>query len=231
MLSIIIPAHNEALRISQTLEEYTNYFSARFGSDFEILVVPNHCSDNTADVVARYSPESGQVRIRNVATRGKGHALRVGFQEAKGDILAFTDADGATPPQELDKLISNLGQHDGVIASRWLPQSVKLPELDFIRILTSRGWNLLVRTILGLPYKDTQCGAKVFTRTAVIPVLPVLTIDGFAFDIELLYRMKLQNRAIKEVPITWYNKKGSTLNLIRCIPEMLRDLIKIKRSK
>jgi glycosyltransferase involved in cell wall biosynthesis len=231
MLSIIIPAHNEALRIGHTLKDYTSYFSIRGGDGFEIIVVINDCRDNTEEIVSEYSNKIDHIKTQIITGRGKGRAIRAGLRVARGDLLAFTDADGATRPEEMDKLIAEIGRYDGVIASRWLPQSVVSPKQTFSRIVASRGLNLIVRIVLGLPYKDTQCGAKLFTRDAIAIVIDDLTVDGFAFDIDLLYQLKLKNQKIREVPITWNPQKGSSINLIRCIPEMLRDLIKIRRSK
>ena len=185
MLSIIIPAHNEAFRIGSTLESYVSYFSSR-GESFEIIMVVNGCSDNTGEIVSQYSKKFGQIRMHSITGKGKGRAIKAGFTVATGDLLAFTDADGATGPEELGKLITHMGQYDGVIASRWLPQSVIFPGQSLPRVIASRSWNLLVRMVLGLPFKDTQCGAKVFTRTAISTVMHDLTVHGFAFDVEFL---------------------------------------------
>ena len=231
MLSIIIPAHNEALRIGRTLEDYTSYFSARIGHNFEIIVVINGCRDNTEEIVSEYSQRFNNVKIHHIKGRGKGRAIIAGMKVARGDLLAFTDADGATKAAELGKLFTHLGYSDGAIASRWLPQSVRSPRQSLSRTIVSRAWNILIRMILKLPYRDTQCGAKLFTRAAISTVINDLTINGFAFDIELLYRLKLKNLQVVEVPISWNNRELSTLNIFHCIPDMLRDLIKIKRLR
>jgi glycosyltransferase involved in cell wall biosynthesis len=230
MLSIIIPAHNEALRIGRTLDDYVRYFSNRLNYKFEIIVVINDCRDDTERIVGEYIKNFDQVKKYVVAGRGKGLAIRAGFNVANGDLVAFTDADGATRPEELGKLIEHIGRYDGAIASRWLPQSIRLPKQSLPRIIASRSWNFLVRATLGLDYKDTQCGTKLFTRAAIATILKDLVVDGFAFDIELLYKMKLKNLQILEIPISWNDQKGSTLSLTHHMSEMLRDLIRIKRS-
>jgi glycosyltransferase involved in cell wall biosynthesis len=230
MLSIIIPAHNEALRISRTLEDYTSYFLTKGSLDYEIIVVINGCRDNTEEVVSQYSKKYHNVKIHHVTGKGKGRAIKAGMRVARGDLIAFTDADGATKAVEMNKLVSHIGRNDGVIASRWLPQSVRFPRQSISRIIVSRVWNLLIRRVLGLSFRDTQCGAKLFTRTAIAVVIDDLTVDGFAFDIELLYRLNQKKRKIVEVPITWNHQDLSTLNLFHSIPDMLRDLVKIRRS-
>ena len=231
MLSIIIPAHNEALRIGRTLQDYTSYFSTKSTRDFEIIVVINGCQDNTEEIVSEFSQRFDNVKIHHIKGMGKGRAIIAGMKAAEGDLLAFTDADGATKAAELGKLVDHLAHNDGVIASRWLSQSVRLPRQSLSRTIVSRVWNIFVRKLLKLPYRDTQCGAKLFTRTAISTVINDLMIDGFAFDIELLYRLKMKNLQILEVPITWNNQELSTLSLVNCVPDMLRDLIKIKRMK
>ena len=231
LLSIVIPAHNEALRIARTLDDYTSQFSARNGFSAEIIVVINGSTDNTAGIVAEYSRRFDCVKTHFITGKGKGRAIRAGMMVASGDLLAFADADGATAAIELRKLLEHMGHHDAVIASRWLPQSAVSPRQTFSRLVASRAWNLLVRVFLGLPYRDTQCGAKIFTRAAVAMVIEELAVEGFAFDIELLYRLKLKDLRVAEVPISWNDQTRSTLSLVHCVPEMLRDLIRIRRSK
>jgi glycosyltransferase involved in cell wall biosynthesis len=229
MLSIIIPARDAEGEIAKTLESYAAYFSSVYDSDFEIIVVPNDCSDNTVNIVDEYCNKYPMIRSEVYeGSIGKGGAVIEGFKLGKGDILSFVDADGATGPAELFKLVQALGEHHVVIGSRWLPESQVLVKQRLARRAASRGFNLLVRLFFGLPFKDTQCGAKVFTKEALGDVLDKLETAKFAFDVELLFKLKKRGHGITEVPIVWENRPQSTLNLQWVIPEMFLAMLKVR---
>lgn len=229
MLSIIIPARDAEREIAKTLEDYIAHFSRVYGGDFEIIVVPNDCSDNTVSIVNEYSEKYPMIRSRVYeGSIGKGGAVIEGFKLGKGDILSFVDADGATGPAELLKLVQALGEHQAVIGSRWMPGSQVLVKQGFARRAASRGFNMLVRLLFGLHFKDTQCGAKVFTKQALDEVLSELETAKFAFDVELLYKLRKRGYSIEEVPIVWENRPQSTLNLQWVIPEMFFAMLKVR---
>jgi dolichol-phosphate mannosyltransferase len=230
MLSIVIPAHNEASRIAQTLEDYLGYFSSRYYGAFEIIVVPNGCLDETSEIVATYGSKSENIKQHCISRAGKGRALREGFKIAKGDKVSFTDADGATSPQEIARLAEQLGDDDGVIGSRWLPGSKIIKGQGLARNIASRGFNFLVRVMFTLPYKDTQCSAKVFKQSALNAVMSKLKAPGFTFDVELIYKLRQKGYKIKEIAITWEDKRHSKLNLLAEIPKMLIALFWLRLS-
>jgi glycosyltransferase involved in cell wall biosynthesis len=228
-LSIIIPARDAEREIAKTLEDYVAYFREVYSQDFEILVVPNDCSDNTVSIVEEYCNRYPVIRSQVYeGSIGKGGAVIEGFKLAQGDILSFVDADGATGPAELFKLVQALGEHQAVIGSRWMPGSKVLVKQGFARRVASRGFNLLVRLFFGLPFRDTQCGAKVFAKRAIDEVMGELETAKFAFDVELLYRLKKRGYSITEVPIVWENRPQSTLNLQWVIPEMFFAMLKVR---
>ncbi len=218
MLSIVIPAHNEAERIGKTLEEYLKVFK-----DAEIIVVLNGCTDNTKEVVEKFD-----VKILEFNEKlGKGGAIIEGFKVARGEILAFADADGSTPPEEVLKVVEHAKKHGAAIGSRWLRGSKILVKQPLPRRIASRAFNFLVRLILGLKFKDTQCGCKAFRREIVEDIVDVIKIKKYAFDIELLYLLKKKGTNITEVPIMWMDKKGSKLKL-RDVLNMFVSLFKIR---
>ena len=232
VLSIIIPTRNEEARLADTLDDYLNYFSSQHDGDFEIIVVLNGCIDNTLEIVTGYVRESERIRPHYFKEKiGKGRAIKEGFRIAQGDIVSFTDADGATSPQELDRMVKQLGDNDGVIGSRWLPESNILKSQGLARRIASRGFNILVRVMFGLPFRDTQCGAKVFKKKAIDDVKNELKASGFVFDVELIYRLRQRGYKIKELAVTWENKQLSSLNLLATIPTMLLALIWLRLSK
>ena len=162
-LSIIIPAYNEEKRIKKTLKEYYSFFVNKKRNheinDFEIVVVCNACRDQTQKIVEEEMKKSKEIKCLNFVQGGKGFAIIEGFKDAlkrKCDLIGFVDADMATSPEAFYDLFLNVKNNDGVIASRWLNGShIKTPQ-TFLRRITSRGFNFLIRGILFLPYKDTQ---------------------------------------------------------------------------
>lgn len=229
MVSIVIPTCNAEKGIATTLEDYISYFSAEHHQDFEIIVVTNGCVDRTPKIVNEYSSKFPQVRSKEIEERiGKGGALMEGFKMACGDVIAFVDADESTSPEELHKLIKELGENVGAIASRWLPGSNILVKQALTRRIASRGFNLLVRLLFGLSFTDTQCGAKAFKRHAVEELLPRLRMTNFAFDVELLHGLNKSGYKVKEIPITWEEKQGSTLNLKKAIPAMFLAVVMLR---
>lgn len=228
-LSVIIAAHNEEGRIAKTLEEYAGYFYREYGQDFEIIVIPNGCTDQTLEILNVFRDKFPQTKVKTFQRKiGKGGAIIEGLKLADGDTLLLVDADGATPPTELDKLITELSDNDGAVGSRWLPQSRIVKKQSSARRFASRGFNLLIRALFGLPFADTQCGAKAFRKQAIDGVLDQLETTNFAFDVELLYELKRKGYRIKEVPITWEDIEGSTLNLKRTIPMMFLAVIRLR---
>jgi len=226
---IIIPSYNEEKRLGGTLDSYANYFSKSGMDDFEIMVVCNGCHDATPQIAADFSRRFPQIKVLNIPEKiGKGGALIRGMEMACGDTVAFVDADESTTPEELHKLIKEMGDVEVVIGSRWLPGANILVKQPLSRRIASRGFNLLVRLVLGLHFKDTQCSAKVFTKRAINDVVSQLRTTNFAFDVELLYRLQKVGYQVKEVPVNWENKNGSTLSMRKAIPTMFLTVVRLR---
>ncbi len=228
-ISIIMPAHNEAQRIGGPLEAYATHFSQRHGDAFEILVVANNCRDTTEEVVGQLARRFRQIHQVVIQERiGKGGAIIEGIKRAQGMLIGFVDADGSTPPEEFDRLVSALGASSGVIGSRWIKGAlVPIPQSSLRRVL-SRGFNLLVRLLFGFPYHDTQCGAKVFTRESLAAVVDNLRITDYAFDVNLLYLLRQKGCVVQEAPICWYDREGSQLRLSQVVPRMFAAAVQLR---
>ncbi len=228
-ISIIVPAHNEAERIARPLEMLAGHFQETHGDDFEIVVVTNNCRDATEEVVGQIAAQHRQIRqIVIPEPVGKGGAILAGLRQARGRLIGFVDADGSTPPEEVERLVSQVGASGGVIASRWVEgASVPTPQ-SWVRRVFSRGFNLLVRLLFGLPYRDTQCGAKVFTREAWTAVVDKLAITDYAFDVNLLYRLRQEGFVVREAPICWHDREGSQLRLSQVVPRMFAAVVRIR---
>lgn len=224
-ISIIIPACNEENRIKRTLVSYLNYFT----HDCEILVVLNGCHDNTLEIVKTVSARYPSLKYRNIAEPiGKGGALIVGFKLVKGDIIAYIDADGATSSEELARLIGNIGEYDGILGSRWLRNSIISKKQPLSRKIASRVFNILVRGLFLFPYKDTQCGAKIFKKEVIKSVVNELGTTDFAFDVDLLYLIHKKGYKIKEFSTVWADQDASTLNLKKVVPIMFASIIRLR---
>jgi glycosyltransferase involved in cell wall biosynthesis/O-antigen/teichoic acid export membrane protein len=228
-LSIIIPAQNEAARLPDVLRAYARHFCQILGNDFEIIVVANHCEDDTAVVARTIALDFHQIGVLDEPNRvGKGGAVILGAKAATGDWVGFVDADGATPPAEFARLFGIAQRADGVIASRWLPGANVTVHQKGLRLLSSRIFNLTIRLLLGLRYRDTQCGAKIFKAEAWQQILPHIGITRFAFDVDLLFQLKRHNFHITEEPTTWHDVAGSKVNVLSSSLEMFLAILRMR---
>ncbi len=233
-ISIVIPAYNEEKRIGGTLENYTKYFNSLFKNknlDYEIIVVINNTTDRTKEIVKKNKKKNKKIRYLNLKPGGKGYAVIEGFKDAlkrNSDLIGFVDADMATSPKEYFKLIENIKNHDGVIASRYLNGSVIEPKPTIQRKIAKWMFNSLVRALLFLPYRDTQCGAKIFKRKAVEQIINNLTMSKWAFDVDLLYEMGKKGFKIVEIPTKWFDKEYSTINFWKAGPWMTLGVLRLR---
>ena len=222
--SVIVPAHNEEARIGGTLDT----LAAAFG-DSEVIVVLNGCSDDTRGVVDRVRVAYENIRVLEIPDAlGKGGAVRAGFLVAQADVVCYVDADGSTPAAEMRRLCEALGPFDGLIGSRWLPGSHVIVKQPLKRRIASRSFNVLVRLLFGLRYSDTQCGAKVFRKSALERVMGDVETANLAFDVDLLFAMKNRGLPVKEVPTYWVDVAGSKIALLSASLRMLAALLRLR---
>lgn len=235
-LSIIIPAYNEANRITKTLTTYHRYFDQLHADnelDYEIVVVLNGCRDTTAQVVEQIMAQAPKIRLLDLKElAGKGLAVKAGFEDAltrNNDVIGFVDADMATQPQYFYDLFTHLDTADGVIASRYMAGSQVYPQRPWIktwgRKLVFHG---LIRLLFGMKYSDYQCGAKLFTRDVIARVTPEKRVTQWAFDVELLYLCKKYNYQVKAIPTIWYDQDESKLKVMSSGMRMLGSLFYVR---
>ena len=213
MLSIIIPAHNEEKRIGAMLEAYTSFFSEKKSVgdiDYEFIVVNNASIDNTIDIIKKYVKNFKEIRYLDLRDGGKGYAVLEGFKVARGEVIGFVDADMSTPPKAFYDLYVNIKGYDGLIASRWLNGSET--KRTFGKYIRSMGFNYLVRSLFLFPYRDTQCGAKVFKNHVIKELTGNVKSIKWAFDVNLLYLCRKKGFKIKEHPTIWQDKEGSKIS-------------------
>jgi glycosyltransferase involved in cell wall biosynthesis len=227
-LSIIIPAYNEENRLPSTLENY----AATFGEDVELIVVVNHCSDGTEEIARAASVAHPQIRVVVEPSKiGKGGAVELGMRQAKGELVGFVDADGATPPAAFFQLVENIGDAGCIIGSRWIDGATVNPRQSWMRRLASRLLNkFVVHGLFGLDVRDSQCGAKVFRSDVLDNVLPESTESGWAFDIDLLCRVKRLGYGVREFPVEWHHVPGNPINFMLMSLQMIASVCRVKRA-
>ena len=229
-----MPAYNEEKRIGKTLDAYLKYFSKikkKGKLETSILVVINNTKDKTEEIVKEYAKTNHNLRSLNLKKGGKGYAIMEGFREAiktDFDLIGFVDADLATPPNAFYMLVENLGQYDGIIANRWNKKSVITTEQTTLRKITSRVFNAMVRILFFMPYKDTQCGAKLFKKEAIRKVTPKLGITKWAFDVDLLFNLRKEGFKIRDTPTIWEDKSDSKLNLKKVPLMMFLSIVRLR---
>jgi len=220
MFSLIIPCYNEEKRIIPVINNFLNSFS-----DIEIIIVNNGSTDKTADLVRDLN---NKVRLLDFKEKlGKGGAIIKGFKAAKGEFVGFSDADQSVMPDDFKKLIKYLKFYDCAIGSRRIKGANITVKQSLKRRISSRMFNIIVNLMFDLKIKDTQCGAKVFKKEVIKKIIPELRIKGFAFDIDLLYNIKISGYKIKEVPVDWKHQYGSKFSLGNA-PKMFLSLLRLR---
>ena len=222
-VSVVIPAFNEAARVGPGLRRAAEYLAAR-GTGYEILVVDDGSRDETAAVAERH----GARVVRLPRNRGKGAAVRAGLQAAVGERVLISDADFSTPIDELAKLEERLQGADLVVGSRALQDSRIVERQPLYREAMGKIFNLLIRTLGVRGFHDTQCGFKLLRGTAARALCPALTIDGFAYDVELIWLAQRAALRVEEVGVVWANSPDSRVDPIRSSLGMIRDVLLIR---
>ncbi len=227
--SIIIPAYNEGARLGATLDRVLHHIGEHFW-DAEVIVVNDGSRDNTTDLVRARAATNPELRlVENPGNRGKGYSVRNGMLNANGEILLFTDADLSSPIEEAGKLFAAIqAGADVAIGSRWLQPDMQTQRQSLLRQFYGRTFNLALRILLGLKFKDTQCGFKAFTHASAQKLFSRQTIEGWGFDAELLYLADRLGLKIKEVPVLWSDAVGTRINPLRDGLQMVAEVLAIR---
>jgi glycosyltransferase involved in cell wall biosynthesis len=227
-LSIIIPSYNEESRLPATLERIAAYLLT-YGREAEVLVVDDGSKDGTAAVAESFRSKIPRLRvISNGVNRGKGYSVRYGMQEARGRVALFTDADLSAPIEEAGKLLGALATNDLAIGSRAMDRSLisvhESPFREFAGII----FNKIVRSVLWLPFVDTQCGFKAFRRERCGVIFEQQTIERFGFDPELLYLARHHGLRAVEIPVRWGHSPATKVSLLHDSIQMFVDVFTIR---
>jgi len=228
-LSIVIPAYNEAARIENALTRVLECIEKQ-GWDAEILVVDDGSTDTTPQIVHRWMERYPRLHlIQNNGNRGKGYSVRNGLLQAAGEIVMFTDADLSAPMEEAERLFAAIADGaDVAIGSRWLDKARQTIHQPLYRRFFGRCFNWVTRMVMGLPFKDTQCGFKAFRRQAAQVIFRLQRIERWGFDPEILFIARKLGYDIREVPVTWGHDERSRMSYLKDGMKMLEEMAIIR---
>ncbi len=232
-LTLVIPAYNEAGRLPESLRSISAFFSKWPDSSVEVLAIIEHSNDRTLELSREAVKSDPKITvIDNVVHKGKGFAVKSGMLKARGDLVFFMDADLSTPLSEVLKFVAHFSDHPEtsvVIGSRADSRSKILRRQNWFRQSLGRGFNAFVQTFGIRGIKDTQCGFKAFRSAAVADIFSRQSINGFAFDVEVLVLARRLGYKIDVLPIIWVNSPDSKVRVLIDPLKMLWDLIKVRR--
>jgi len=229
-ISIVIPAYNEEKVIKRSIKKIVKYCSSHF-EDYEIIVVDDGSVDNTRQLVSKLISKNPRIKInKKRSNRGKGYSVKEGVLMASKELVLFTDADLSTPIEELDKFLPHISSYDIIIAER-TKKELLLKRQPFYRELSGMVFNLILRILFKIPFKDTQCGFKLFKKEAALRLFKNLQTPGFAFDVEVIMRAIMLNYKILSIPVIWENDEQSKVKLFKDSFKMFFEIMKLKKIK
>ena len=229
LLTIVVPAYNEGKRLPATIPQIIHYVSQQpFG--VEVVIVNNNSSDDTREIADQFAADYDYIKVIDEARQGKGAAVKTGMMAGTGDYLFIADADLSMPISQVNHFLPpESGDYDVAIGSREAPGAVRYDEPEYRHIM-GRVFNLIVRWFAVPGFHDTQAGFKCFTQEAARRVFPKQTVDGWAFDVEVLFIAQKLKCKIIEVPIEWHYQPNSRINPLQSSYEMFAEVFKIRQK-
>jgi dolichyl-phosphate beta-glucosyltransferase len=225
-ISVVVPAYNEQERLGATLRRTVDYLRRR-GGTFEVLVVDDGSRDGTIATAEAFGSESVRV-LRHERNRGKGAAIRTGVLASRGAEVLLTDADASTPIEEIEKLERRLPEAPVVIGSRAVAGADIRQHQPFYRELMGKTFNRIIQLLGVRGLYDTQCGFKLMAGDVARELCAEQRIDGFAFDVELVWLARRHGYRVAEVGVIWVNSPDSRVDPIRSSLSMFRDVVRMR---
>jgi dolichyl-phosphate beta-glucosyltransferase len=227
--TVVIPAYNEAQRIGPTLEAVSAYLEA-VAISYEVIVVSDGSVDSTDEIVRRYSQRNERIRLLSYQpNKGKGHAVRTGMLEARAPAVLMTDADLATPIEDMRKLREAAAEgFDVVVGSRALDDSTIIGWRPWYRVLSGKVFNMIIRLLAVPAIRDTQCGFKYFHGGSAKRIFSIARLDGFGYDVEVLYLARKLGLRIAEIGVHWNNSPATKVSVLKHTAPMLLEVIKVR---
>lgn len=233
-ISIIVPAYEEEARLGDSMRQILAYLE-REKISAELIVVDDGSKDKTVEIAEKAALDYPALSTRVISyekNRGKGYAVKVGLLAANADIAVFSDADLSTPIEELPKLVKPIQDNDFDVTfgSRALDRSLIGTHQPWRREQGGKVMNLIIKQMSGLRFADTQCGFKAFNMKKFRPLLDVMQVDRFGFDVEFLFVAAYHKLRLKEIPVRWNNVEGSKVSVLRDTRRMFTELNQIRRN-
>lgn len=231
-VSIIVPAFNEALRLPRSVEAMQAHF-ARWNFPHEILIVVEQSGDGTLELVTAACVRQANFRVIDTGVhRGKGFAVRSGMKQARGEIVFYMDADLSVPLEEIGRFLAHFDAYPGhhvLIGNRQNAASRIERQQSALRQTMGKAFNACLRSLFTMELRDTQCGFKAFRRGAAREIFSRQSLDGFAFDVEVLLLARALGYRIADLPVRWINSSESKVRILRDSARMLGDILRVHR--
>ena len=231
-LSIVVPAYNEARRLPPTLEKLAA-FLGDFGRSYEVLVIVERSTDGTLEIAARFAAQQAHFQaVDNEVQRGKGYAVRSGVLRARGEYVFYMDADLSVPLAAVPEFLARFEsapRADVLLGNRQHAMSRITRRQTWLRRTMGQTFNRILKTCGLASLHDTQCGFKAFRRAAARAIFSRQTIDGFAFDVEVLLLAERLGCQIADLPVEWINSAESKVRIVRDSLRMLWDTVRVRR--
>ena len=231
-LSIVVPAYNEARRLPPTLTALVEFFRG-FTRTYEVLIVVEQSTDGTLEIAAKQVAQQAHFQVvDNGPKRGKGHAVRAGMRRARGEIVFYMDADLSVPLAEVTAFLRHFEQTpkvDVLIGNRQHAMSRITRRQSALREGMGKIFNRVLQTLALVDLRDTQCGFKAFRQAACREIFARQTVEGFAFDVEILLLAERLGYVVEDLPVEWINSPESKVEIVADSLKMLRDAWQIRR--
>ncbi len=226
-VSVVVPARNEADRLPDTVEALVGFLDGHPDAEV-VLAVDLGSTDASVAVAERLRSRHPRIRIAPVRSKGKGYAVLAGVEAARGAWVLIADSDLAVDPAEFGALIAGARRGAVAVGSRSVPGAVRIGE-PLVRFLIGRAFNLVVRALVLPGIRDSQCGFKAFPREPGLRLLRTLGALGWVFDVEFLARARREGIPVVEVAVVWRYRHGSTVRPLRDLPQVVRELWRVRR--